>query len=90
MNVYQKYKDAQGRKTGPWFIKYPCGRDPLRSRTRSRRLVNSRSWLSGPTRRKLEEYLLQARNLATGSPISELAKCSIVLPSIKMGSGSYP
>lgn len=29
MNVYQKYKDAQGRKTGPWFIKYPCGRDPV-------------------------------------------------------------
>ena len=29
MNVYQKYKDAQGRKTGPWFIKYPIGRDPL-------------------------------------------------------------
>ena len=29
MNVYQKYKDCQGRKTGPWFIKYPCGRDPL-------------------------------------------------------------
>ena len=29
MNVYQKYKDSQGRKTGPWFIKYPCGRDPL-------------------------------------------------------------
>jgi hypothetical protein len=29
MNVYQKYKDAQGRKTGPWFIKYPMGRDPL-------------------------------------------------------------
>jgi len=29
MNVYQKYKDAQGRKTGPWFIKYPVGRDPL-------------------------------------------------------------
>ena len=29
MNVYQKYKDGQGRKTGPWFIKYPCGRDPL-------------------------------------------------------------
>ncbi|MCL4501959.1 MAG: hypothetical protein M1438_08885 [Deltaproteobacteria bacterium] len=29
MNVYQKYKDAQGRKTGPWFIKYPISRDPL-------------------------------------------------------------
>jgi integrase len=29
MNVYQKYKDAQGRKTGPWFIKYPIRRDPL-------------------------------------------------------------
>jgi integrase len=29
MNCYQKYRDAQGRKTGPWFIKYPCGRDPL-------------------------------------------------------------
>ena len=29
MNVYQKYKDGQGRKTGPWFIKYPIGRDPL-------------------------------------------------------------
>ena len=29
MNVYQKYKDGQGRKIGPWFIKYPCGRDPL-------------------------------------------------------------
>jgi integrase len=29
MNVYQKYKDAQGRKTGPWFMKYPIGRDPL-------------------------------------------------------------
>jgi integrase len=29
MNVYQKYKDSQGRKTGPWFMKYPCGRDPL-------------------------------------------------------------
>jgi len=29
MNVYQKYKDAQGRKTGPWFIKYPIGRDPV-------------------------------------------------------------
>jgi integrase len=29
MNVYQKYKDAQGRKTGPWFIKYPIGRDSL-------------------------------------------------------------
>src|SRR5512135_138153 len=32
MNVYQKYKDAQGRKTGPWFIKYPIGRDPLTGR----------------------------------------------------------
>jgi integrase len=29
MNVYQKYKDAQGRKTGPWFIKYPIDRHPL-------------------------------------------------------------
>lgn len=29
MNVYQKYKDAQGPKTGPWFIKYPTSRDPL-------------------------------------------------------------
>jgi integrase len=29
MNVYQKYKDALNRKTGPWFIKYPMGRDPL-------------------------------------------------------------
>jgi integrase len=29
MNVYKKYKDAQGRKYGPWFIKYPTGRDPL-------------------------------------------------------------
>jgi integrase len=29
MNVYQKYKDAQGRKTGPWFIKYPIRRDPV-------------------------------------------------------------
>ena len=29
MNVYQKYKNAQGRKTGPWFIKYPVGRDPV-------------------------------------------------------------
>ena len=29
MNVYQKYKDGQGRKTGPWFIKYPISRDPL-------------------------------------------------------------
>jgi hypothetical protein len=29
MNVYQKYKDAQGRKTGPWFIKYPVSRDPV-------------------------------------------------------------
>lgn len=29
MSIYQKYKDAQGRKTGPWFIKYPIGRDPL-------------------------------------------------------------
>lgn len=28
MSVYQKYKDAQGRKTGPWFIKYPVGRNP--------------------------------------------------------------
>jgi integrase len=28
MNVYQKYKDAQGRKNGAWFIKYPIGRDP--------------------------------------------------------------
>jgi hypothetical protein len=29
MNVYQRYKDAQGRKTGPWFIKYPMSRNPL-------------------------------------------------------------
>jgi integrase len=29
MNLYQKYKDSHGRKTGPWFIKYPVGRDPL-------------------------------------------------------------
>lgn len=29
MSVYQKYKDTQGRKTGPWFIKYPVARDPL-------------------------------------------------------------
>ena len=29
MNVYQKYKDGQGRKIGPWFIKYTVGRDPL-------------------------------------------------------------
>ncbi len=29
MNVYQKYKDAQGRKSGPWFMKYPICRDPL-------------------------------------------------------------
>jgi integrase len=27
--MYRKYKDGQGRKTGPWFIKYPIGRDPL-------------------------------------------------------------
>ena len=29
MSCYQKYRDAKGRKTGPWFIKYPIGRDPL-------------------------------------------------------------
>jgi hypothetical protein len=29
MNVYPKYKDAQSRKSGPWFIKYPISRDPL-------------------------------------------------------------
>jgi integrase len=34
MNVYQKYKDAQGRKTGPWFIKYPIGRDSLTGKVR--------------------------------------------------------
>jgi integrase len=34
MNVYQKYKDAQGRKTGPWFIKYPIGRDHLTGKIR--------------------------------------------------------
>ncbi|MFA4901307.1 MAG: hypothetical protein WC600_01040 [Desulfobaccales bacterium] len=28
MSIYQKYRDSQGRKTGPWFIKYPIGRDP--------------------------------------------------------------
>jgi hypothetical protein len=27
MSVYQKYKDAQGRKCGPWFIKYPFRRN---------------------------------------------------------------
>jgi hypothetical protein len=32
MNVYQKYKDALSRKTGPWFIKYPISRDPLTGR----------------------------------------------------------
>jgi integrase len=34
MSVYQKYKDAQGRKTGPWFIKYPIARDPLTGKIR--------------------------------------------------------
>jgi hypothetical protein len=34
MNVYQKYKDAQGRKTGPWFMKYPIGRDPITGKIR--------------------------------------------------------
>jgi hypothetical protein len=29
MNVCQKYQDGQGRKTVPWFIKKPCGRDPV-------------------------------------------------------------
>jgi integrase len=29
MSIYQKYKDNRGRKRGPWFIKYPIGRDPL-------------------------------------------------------------
>ena len=29
MSVYQKYKDARGRRTGPWLIKYPIDRDPL-------------------------------------------------------------
>jgi integrase len=27
--VPEKYKDGKGWKTGPWFIKYPMGRDPL-------------------------------------------------------------
>jgi integrase len=34
MNCYQKYRDGQGRKTGPWFMKYPCGRDPLTGQIR--------------------------------------------------------
>ncbi len=29
MSVCQKRKDAQGRNIGPWFMKYPIGRDPL-------------------------------------------------------------
>lgn len=27
MGVYQKYKDKNGKPYGPWFMKYPCGRD---------------------------------------------------------------
>ncbi len=34
MNVYQKYQDAQGRKTGPWFSKYPIGRESLTGKVR--------------------------------------------------------
>jgi hypothetical protein len=35
MNVWQKHQDNQGRKTGPWFIKYPCGRDPVTGKIKS-------------------------------------------------------
>lgn len=27
MGVYQKYKDGEGKPTGPWFVKYPYWRD---------------------------------------------------------------
>ncbi len=29
MGVFQKYRDKNRNKTGPWFIKYPISRDPL-------------------------------------------------------------
>jgi hypothetical protein len=29
MSICGKYTDGQGRKIGPWFIKYPVGHDPV-------------------------------------------------------------
>jgi hypothetical protein len=36
MSVYQKYKDAQGGNTGPWFIKYFIARDTMTGKIRYR------------------------------------------------------
>jgi integrase len=32
MGVYQKYRDTNGKPTGPWFVKYPYRRNPATGR----------------------------------------------------------
>jgi hypothetical protein len=34
MGVFRKYRDANGKPTGPWFIQYPVGRDPKSGKMR--------------------------------------------------------
>jgi CRISPR/Cas system CMR-associated protein Cmr1 (group 7 of RAMP superfamily) len=58
MALYQKYKDAQGRKTGPWFIKYPIGRNPITSKIKYKieKVGYTKKWAERACQKKMVEW----------------------------------
>ncbi len=54
MGVYQKYRDATGKATGPWFVKYPYRKNPATGR------IKYKIEKAGPSK-KLAQRIYSAR-----------------------------
>ena len=87
MGVYRKYRDKNGKTTGPWFVKYPSGRD-LHGK-----ISNSRKFEEQFLREKQDEFFkrdIQGLEIQDPNLINfhELMDWYLELPHVK-GKKSY-